>query len=365
MSKVAAFFDLDKTIIATSTSAAFTRPLYDGGLVSRGEVARTALSHAHYLLTGADAENTERLRKQLSELATGWDVEKVKEVVADAVETHIDPHVYKEALNLIAEHHELGHDVVIISASVDELVEPIAQLLGADHYVATIMGVEDGKYTGDISFYAYGEAKADAIRELAEKYDYDLARSYAYSDSVTDAPMLDTVGYGTVVNPDKALRRLAVEHGWDQLIFQNPTSFKASVSSHIAGVPVRVEAARERISHIPDHVAEIQERVSGIPERVAEMREEARRERKEKVVAEKPVGRDKSGTGPIMEVRETVGTAVKDNVPDIVKNNPKKSAAIAAGIAVAGAAIAAASRNKDDKPKAEKVKIEKVKLEKS
>ncbi|MDR2704005.1 MAG: HAD-IB family hydrolase [Cellulomonadaceae bacterium] len=319
MSKVAAFFDLDKTIIATSTSAAFTRPLYDGGLVTKGEVARTALAHAHYILTGADAENTERLRKQLSELATGWDVAKVKEIVADSTEAKIDPQVYKEAMQLIAEHHELGHDVVIISASVDELVEPIARLLGADHYVATKMSIEDGKYTGEISFYAYGEAKAEAIRDLAQEYDYDLAHSYAYSDSVTDTPMLDAVGYGTVVNPDRALRKLAVEHGWNQLTFANPITLRSSLEKHVAGIPDRVAAAREKIETIPEIVA-------GIPKRVSNVRE---------VVREKT---------------EAIPIVTKDQIEPKDRNNAKKSAAIAAaGIAVAGAAIAAASRQRDQR----------------
>lgn len=329
MSRVAAFFDLDKTIIATSTSAAFTRPLYDGGLVSRGDVLKTAVSHALYLMGGADAENTERLRKQLSELATGWEVEKVNQIVADAVHSHIDPYVYQEALNLIAEHHELGHDVVIISASVVEFVEPIAQLLGADHYVSSTLSVEDGKYTGDIEFYAYGEFKAEAIEELAQKYDYDLARSYAYSDSITDTPMLDAVGYGTVVNPDRTLRRLAAEHGWNQLHFINPVSLKSTLGA--------------RARKIPHQVAATKDRLVALPERVASSRDKHTETRERRITE----GRDhnpKTGSIPI------VVSTITDAIPIVVKDNPKKSAAIAAGIAAAGVALAAASRKSGIEP---------------
>ncbi len=226
MSRVAAFFDLDKTIIATSASAALSRPFYQGGLVTRADVLRSAYAHFLFVVGSADADQTERMRKHLSDLATGWDVEKVKQIVAETVHDVIDPYVYAEAVDLIAEHHELGHDVVVVSASGAELVEPIAAMLGADHVVSTRMQVEDGKYTGGMEFYAYGENKAVAVRELAEKHGYDLERSYAYTDSVTDVPMLDAVGNGFVVNPDRNLRRLAAERGWGVLTFTRPVALR-------------------------------------------------------------------------------------------------------------------------------------------
>ena len=229
MSRVAAFFDLDKTIIATSASAALSRPFYRGGLVTRTDVLRSAYAHFLFVVGSADADQTERMRKHLSEMATGWDVDKVRQIVAETVHEVIDPYVYAEAVDLIAEHHELGHDVVIVSASGSELVEPIAAMLGADHVVATRMLVEDGKYTGEMEFYAYGENKAIAVRELAEKHGYDLERSYAYTDSVTDVPMLDAVGNGFVVNPDRALRRLAGERGWGVLTFSRPVALRAQI----------------------------------------------------------------------------------------------------------------------------------------
>jgi phosphoserine phosphatase len=113
---------------------------------------------------------------------------------------------------------------VVVSASGSEIVEPIAALLGADHVVATRMAVSDGRYTGEIDFYAYGEGKADAMQRLAVEHGYDLAACYAYSDSITDAPMLGAVGHGFAVNPDRALRRLAAENGWGTLAFQRPVA---------------------------------------------------------------------------------------------------------------------------------------------
>ncbi|WP_083649099.1 HAD family phosphatase [Cellulosimicrobium sp. CUA-896] len=225
--RVAAFFDLDKTIIATSSAAAFSRPFFAGGLITRGDVLRSAYAHFLFMLGGADADQTERMRAHLSSLATGWDVATVSRIVAETVHEHIDPVVYAEAVELIDAHHEHGHDVVVVSASGSEVVEPIAAVLGADHVISSRMAVEDGRYTGGIDFYAYGENKAAAIRELAEREGYDLATSYAYSDSVTDAPMLHEVGHAFAVNPDRTLRRLAAEHGWGVLTFAKPVALRS------------------------------------------------------------------------------------------------------------------------------------------
>ena len=115
----------------------------------------------------------------------------------------------QSAATLIEEHHLAGRDVIIVSASGAEVVEPIGEMLGADGVIATRMQIVDGKYSGDIDFYAYAENKATAIEELAAEKGYDLARSYAYSDSVTDLHMLEIVGHPYAVNPDKELRKIA------------------------------------------------------------------------------------------------------------------------------------------------------------
>lgn len=223
----AAFFDLDKTIIATSSATAFSRGFLAEGMLTRRSVLRTAYAQFVYLVGGADEAQTERLRAQLSRMVAGWDVAQVRSVVHETLHEAIDPTVYAEAVVLIAEHHAAGRDVVVVSASGSEIVEPIAALLGADRVVATRMAVEDGRYTGEIDFYAYGEAKAEAIRELADEHGYDLSASYAYSDSITDAPMLGAVGHGFAVNPDRALRRLAGERGWGTLTFERPVALSA------------------------------------------------------------------------------------------------------------------------------------------
>jgi len=232
----AAFFDLDKTIIARSSTFAFSRPFFAGGLITRRAVLRSTYAHFLFLVGGADHDQMERMRQYLSGLVTGWDVQQVRDIVAETLNELIEPLVYREATDLIAEHRRAGRDVVIVSSSGAEVVEPIGAMLGADHVVATRMVVQDGRYTGEIAFYAYGENKATAVRELASVHGYDLAASYAYSDSATDVPMLAAVGHPHAVNPDRALRRDAVTRGWPVLDFTVPERLRDRVSERFQQV---------------------------------------------------------------------------------------------------------------------------------
>jgi len=123
----------------------------------------------------------------------------------------------------------LGHQIIIISSSGTDVVEPIGQRLGADLAIGTQVGIEDGKYTGEILFYAYGPGKAEAMRDLAAERGFDLAECYAYSDSFTDVPMLEAVGHPVAVNPDTELRKLAVEKDWPIRDFAKPVAMKSRI----------------------------------------------------------------------------------------------------------------------------------------
>ena len=226
--RAAAFFDLDKTVIAKSSTLAFSRPFYKGGLVNRRAVLKSSFAQFVYLLQGADEDSMDRMRNYLKALCAGWPVETVNAIVAETLHELIDPMVYAEAVALFDEHHAAGRDVVIVSSSGEEVVGPIGDMLGVDHVVATRMVVEDGKYTGEIAFYAYGEGKAVAMRQLAEERGYDLAQCWAYSDSYTDRPMLEAVGNPVAVNPDKQLRRLTAEQGWRLREFRRPVRARNS-----------------------------------------------------------------------------------------------------------------------------------------
>ena len=224
MSRSAAFFDLDKTILAKSSSLAFARPFYKGGLLGRSDVLKSAYAQFTYLSSGADHDQMEAMRHYMSELVKGWDVETVRRIVSETLDEIVDPAVYEEAVDLIEEHKEAGRDVIIISSSGTEVVEPIGERLGVDRAIGTQVEIVDGHYTGEILFYAYGEGKADEMRALAEENGYDLAECYSYSDSATDLPMLEIVGHPFCVNPDTPLRKVAVERGWPVLDFARPVT---------------------------------------------------------------------------------------------------------------------------------------------
>lgn len=232
----AVFFDLDKTILAKSSAMAFTRPFYKGGLIGPADVVRSAYAQFVFLASGADHDQMESMREYMSKLVTGWDVETVRQIVAETLDEIVDPMVYAEALDLIAEHKAAGRDIVIISSSGTDVVEPIGERLGADIAIGTQLVIEDGTYTGEILFYAYGENKAEAARVLAAEHGYDLADCYAYSDSITDVPLLEAVGHPTAVNPDDSLRAIAVERDWPVLDFAKPVAMRVSIDGKQAAV---------------------------------------------------------------------------------------------------------------------------------
>ncbi len=227
----AAFFDLDRTVIARSSTLAFGKAFYRGGLVNRRAVLTSSFAQFMFLLQGADADSMDRMRDYLKALCTGWPVEQVNAIVAETLHELIEPMVYAEAVALFDEHRAAGRDVVIVSSSGEEVVGPVGAMLGVDHVIATRMVVQDGRYTGEIAFYAYGEGKAVAVRELAEHRGYDLAGCWAYSDSVTDLPLLSLVGHAVAVNPDRALRRHAAESGWQLREFRRPVRMRRRVTA--------------------------------------------------------------------------------------------------------------------------------------
>jgi HAD superfamily hydrolase (TIGR01490 family) len=230
MTRAAAFFDLDKTVIAKSSTLAFGRPFFQGGLINRRAVLKGAYAQFVFSLAGADADQMERLRSQITAMTTGWDAAVVADIVRETLHEIVDPLVYAEAADLIEEHRAAGREIVIVSSSGAEMVGPIGEMLGADRVVATRMVTVDGRYTGAIDFYAYGENKAVAIRQVAAEMGYDLADCWAYSDSVTDLPMLEAVGHPTAVNPDRALRKAALERGWPVLTFSRPVALRSRFS---------------------------------------------------------------------------------------------------------------------------------------
>lgn len=220
-----AFFDLDKTVIARSSVLAFGRPLYREGLLPRAALIRSVYGQALYRLGGASEARMDRARDSMLSLIRGWEQTRVTGVVRDTFDKVVAPIIYAEALELFDEHRRAGRLVFLVSASPVEIVAHLAEQLGADDYIATESRIDDeGRYTGELEFYAYGPFKAEAISRVAATRGIDLAGSYAYSDSITDAPMLEVVGHPVAVNPDRDLARLARERDWEIRRFEQPVS---------------------------------------------------------------------------------------------------------------------------------------------
>ena len=224
----AAFFDLDKTVISRSSTLALGRPLYRAGMVSRGQLLRGAYAQLVYLLVGADEEKMARLKEGMLSLTKGWHRGELERLVGAVLLEVIDPFVYQEALDLMELHKSEGRRIYIVSSSPQEIVRPLARHFGVSGVIATRAAVgPDDRYTGELEFYSYGLHKADAMRTLAERGGIDLERSYAYSDSITDLPMLEAVGNPVAVNPDKDLRREAEERGWQIRDFRRPVRLRS------------------------------------------------------------------------------------------------------------------------------------------
>ena len=246
--RAAAYFDLDKTILATSSTWALGTPMRRSGLISSRALAHGLIAQIPYLLVGAGAQRSSSLMEHLALMSAGISRRDLMEVVEGALTTAIEPAVYAEALDLIEGHRRAGHDVVVVSASISEMVTPIARLVGADRAVATHMEVgEDGLFTGRISRSMLHSEKVVALREDAAAHGIDPARCWAYSDSISDEPMLSAVGHPVAVNPDRDLRRLAQERDWPVRDFARPVrlrprweppslSTRASIIAHVAGV---------------------------------------------------------------------------------------------------------------------------------
>lgn len=216
----AAFFDLDKTVIAKASMLAFGRTFFREGMISRRTVVRSLYAQAVYKYLGASEKRIGRLRESVLALTEGWEQSNVIKVVTDAVSEIAEPLIYREAVELIRTHKSEGRKVYLVSASPIEIVNAVGSHLGVDGSIASRPAVINGCYTGEMDFYAYGPYKVEAMLELAAKESLDLAESYAYSDSYTDIPMLEAVGHPVAVNPDRVLHKRAKERGWEVMEFK-------------------------------------------------------------------------------------------------------------------------------------------------
>lgn len=217
----AAFFDLDRTLLRRSSALALAGSFRERGLISRRQLLSAAGWQLLFVARGAGHEAVRSAAEDGLRLLAGYPVADLRELVAEAMEPVLRPLVYAEPLSLVERHRERGERVYVVSATLQEIVEAIADDLGFDGALGTICEVRDGRYTGRALRALHADAKADCVRAVAESEDFDLSACTGYSDSHTDLPFLEAVGRPVAVNPDRELRRVARERGWPVLEFSD------------------------------------------------------------------------------------------------------------------------------------------------
>ena len=221
MSRAAAFFDLDKTLMAGSSGMQFARIAARHGIVGRRQLASWAVEHLRYRLRGTtDARTTEVLRVA-RELISGVPVRSLERMNPEVMAA-ILPRIYPQMLEEVYAHQDAGRATFIVSAAGNGVVESLAQVLGMDGGIGTSYEVDgDGVFSGRFDGpFVYGPGKVEAMESFAASHGIDLADSYAYSDSISDLPMLRAVGNPVVVNPDPPLAEIAREEGWQAMRFE-------------------------------------------------------------------------------------------------------------------------------------------------
>jgi HAD superfamily hydrolase (TIGR01490 family) len=237
--RVAAFFDLDKTLMAGSSGMHFARVAARHGIVTRRQLVGWGRDHLRYRLRGASDEETAEVLKVARELITGVSAVEIERMGAETMAS-ILPRVYPRMLDELYAHQDAGRATFIVSAAGDGIVSALARVLGADGGIGTRYEVnEDGKFSGRIDGpFVYGQGKVDAMERIAEKYGIDMGASYAYSDSASDLPMLRAVGHPVAVNPDAALAEAAREGGWEVMRFEKLGRRLAIAGTGLAAVTV-------------------------------------------------------------------------------------------------------------------------------
>ena len=251
MSRAAAFFDLDKTLMAGSSGMQFARVAARAGVVSRRQLWSWGVEHLRYRLRGTTDERTNDVLQVARDLITGVP-EKTIARMGPEVMAAILPRVYPQMLVEVHAHQDAGRPCFIVSAAGNDVVESLAAVLGMEGGIGTRYEVDaEGEFTGRLDGpFVYGPGKVTAMEEFARTHDIDLATSYAYSDSLSDLPMLRAVGNPVAVNPDPPLAAIAREEEWQTLRFERLgrrlTAVAVTVIATVAGFGATRVAAHRR-----------------------------------------------------------------------------------------------------------------------
>jgi HAD superfamily hydrolase (TIGR01490 family) len=213
----AAFFDLDKTLMAGSSGVFFARAAYETGMISRARLLHDLYENLRFRLRGSTDDRAEVVRRRVGEMIAGVPVRDLQRL-SPRVLAGVLPRLYPQMLKRAYDHQDAGVPVYILTAASQEMADLLAHVLAFDGGLGSRSEIVEGRYTGrPAGPFNYRQGKVVAMGELAEREGIDLSASYAYSDSESDLPMLRAVGNPVVVNPDAELRRIAVQEGWELL----------------------------------------------------------------------------------------------------------------------------------------------------
>jgi HAD superfamily hydrolase (TIGR01490 family) len=236
--RTAAFFDLDRTLIAGSSAFVFARAARDAGYIRIQDFLPDVVRAMKFQLVGSSDESSHSVRDRILSRVGGMnqaDLVGLNELVLPELLGLIRP----EARALLDQHHAAGRETWIVSASPIELVEPLAIALGMTGGIGTKGEVDNGVYTGRLDGpFCYGEGKAEAITTLANERGIDLANSWSYSDSMSDIPMMEIVGNAVAVNPDAELATLSRSRGWPVVVFAQRSKMLIRRSSTITAAVI-------------------------------------------------------------------------------------------------------------------------------
>jgi len=221
LARSAAFFDLDRTLMAGSSGMAWVKASYDAGLISRSQMLRWARDGLVFRLRGSTDQTTRDAMERIKEVLNGSSAREL-ERLGPRVLAEVLPRIYPQMLDEVYSHRDENRATFIVSAAGNDLVALVARVLGMEGGVGTRYEIDaEGNLTGELDGpFMYGRGKLDGIRQFAESHDIDLAKSWAYSDSASDLPMLRAVGNAVVVNPDSDLAVVAREEGWRVMRFE-------------------------------------------------------------------------------------------------------------------------------------------------
>jgi HAD superfamily hydrolase (TIGR01490 family) len=221
LQRSAAFFDLDRTLMAGSSGMQFARAAFRSGMIGRVRLTRWAAEHVRFRLRGSTDARTAQVLSEVKELLAGVP-ERDIERMSPHLLAGVLPRIYPQMLAEVRSHQDAGRPTFIVSAAGNGLVEGLALVLGMEGGIGTRYEVDgDGRLTGRIvEPFVYGAGKVAAMRRFADEHDVDLASSWAYSDSASDLPMLRAVGNPVAVNPDPELALIAAGEGWQVMRFE-------------------------------------------------------------------------------------------------------------------------------------------------